>query len=382
MNDETIFDQNQNDGQETELNNLQTTPAMDAGNEVQHPQPIKETKKQRGNWKTAGVAGAAGAVVGSFIPLSLFPDQNQEFNIEEDVINETEPAPQPAEHLQGHEMEVATSVDDSMSFNQAFAAARREVGPGGLFAWHGRTFGTYYGNEWNAMTPDEKAQYWVDVHHTTSHINDELLSTSDSSQEPLSDLASNLSSDNTSESKVDENQEIKEVNDIDDDGVVDADIADGDGSETPEAGLETTDDVQSDTLVLDPSIDETDQIVVEEPNEDPLDDLQIVANEPSADGTLVVDAGDDETPDLMLDTIEDDESDTLTLDPTTDEEGNLFVGDEDVSGIDDAEITPDVVMENVDTDVLSGMPDVDDLSMIPEDPDIPIDNQMDMDEFI
>ena len=54
---------------------------------------------------------------------------------------------------------VATGDFDSMSFQQAFAAARAEVGAGGAFEWHGKVFGTYLHDEWQNMSPAEHAQY-------------------------------------------------------------------------------------------------------------------------------------------------------------------------------------------------------------------------------
>ena len=50
-------------------------------------------------------------------------------------------------------------VSDSMSFSEAFAAARAEVGPGGVFYWHGGVYGTYYANEWDAMTAEDKQEF-------------------------------------------------------------------------------------------------------------------------------------------------------------------------------------------------------------------------------
>ncbi len=83
------------------------------------------------------------------------------------------------------EVPVATSVNDGMSFSEAFAAARAEVGPGGAFEWHGGVYGTYYASEWNSMSAAEKAEYnshfswshgetsthhtFTSSHHTTSH---------------------------------------------------------------------------------------------------------------------------------------------------------------------------------------------------------------------
>jgi len=52
-------------------------------------------------------------------------------------------------------LKVAT-VDDSMSFNQAFEAARAQVGAGGVFTWRGNIFNTYTDDEWKAMSNDDK----------------------------------------------------------------------------------------------------------------------------------------------------------------------------------------------------------------------------------
>ncbi len=55
-------------------------------------------------------------------------------------------------------------VSDEMSFSEAFASARAEVGAGGIFEWRGGVYGTYYKDEWDAMTDEEKQEY-------ASHIN-------------------------------------------------------------------------------------------------------------------------------------------------------------------------------------------------------------------
>lgn len=56
---------------------------------------------------------------------------------------------------------VASGVDDSMSFATAFATARNEVGPGGVFEWRGQLYGTYNADEWNGMSASERAE-WAD----------------------------------------------------------------------------------------------------------------------------------------------------------------------------------------------------------------------------
>lgn len=53
-----------------------------------------------------------------------------------------------------------TPVDyDSLSFKDAFDAARAQMGPGGVFTWHGNLYNTYTAAEWNAKTHQEKEQF-------------------------------------------------------------------------------------------------------------------------------------------------------------------------------------------------------------------------------
>lgn len=72
-------------------------------------------------------------------------------------------------------MQVATSVNDDMSFGEAFATARAEVGPGGCFEWHGQLYGTYTAEEWNSMSAEERAEYsnhfsWNHIDHSSSNV--------------------------------------------------------------------------------------------------------------------------------------------------------------------------------------------------------------------
>lgn len=70
---------------------------------------------------------------------------------------------------------VATGVNDDMTFSEAFAAARAEVGAGGAFVWHGQVYGTYNAAEWNQMTAAERAEFaghfdWNQVGSETSDV--------------------------------------------------------------------------------------------------------------------------------------------------------------------------------------------------------------------
>lgn len=72
---------------------------------------------------------------------------------------------------------VAYDVSDNMTFDQAFAAARAEVGPGGVFSWHGGIYGTYYETEWDAMSDAQKIAYADSVHPevTPQHVQVNLI---------------------------------------------------------------------------------------------------------------------------------------------------------------------------------------------------------------
>jgi hypothetical protein len=67
-------------------------------------------------------------------------------------------------------------VDNSMSFSEAFATAREEVGPGGAFVWHGNVYATYTENEWNSMSPSERHEF---THMSLSALNSDNSYTPD-----------------------------------------------------------------------------------------------------------------------------------------------------------------------------------------------------------
>ena len=66
-------------------------------------------------------------------------------------------------------------MDDNLSFSEAFAQARAELGAGGAFYWRGGVFGTYYQNEWNSMSPSEQAEFSQIAMNTAHHNMDELM---------------------------------------------------------------------------------------------------------------------------------------------------------------------------------------------------------------
>jgi len=63
---------------------------------------------------------------------------------------------------------VATRTDDEMSFGEAFAAARAEVGPGGAFSWRGKVFGTFYKDEWNSLPTETQKTFGENAYATAA----------------------------------------------------------------------------------------------------------------------------------------------------------------------------------------------------------------------
>lgn len=60
------------------------------------------------------------------------------------------------------EVDIA-DIEPGLSFEDAFAAARAQIGPGGVFYWHGAIFSTYTVDEWEALTEDEHDHFAMQV---------------------------------------------------------------------------------------------------------------------------------------------------------------------------------------------------------------------------
>lgn len=123
-------------------------------------------KKDGLKWKEVTIGGISGILlggVGSFAATAATLGKNEEAveeNAEEDVENTAEEniATEESAHVVAHG-NVVSGVNDNMSFNEAFAAARSEVGAGGCFVWHGNVYGTYYASELNAMSPAQRDEF-------------------------------------------------------------------------------------------------------------------------------------------------------------------------------------------------------------------------------
>ena len=169
--------------------NNEETKILNLTEETKHEEVVKEetapNNKKVGTgekvaYATGGfAAGVASGVAGSAFAASPNNETKEEIlaattEAEEAVTTEAaEPATEVKQEVEPiqeapspQEAIVATSegikvaqVDDDAPFNEAFADARAQVGPGGVFEWRGHVYNTYYESEWENMSPAERAEY-------------------------------------------------------------------------------------------------------------------------------------------------------------------------------------------------------------------------------
>lgn len=113
------------------------------------------------SWKASAAGLGTGIILGSVSSLAaanrISPSgETEEVIPETDNNEEVEATPSYADES----ISIAEGVNDEMSFSEAFAAARAEVGPGGAFEWRGNVYGTYTADEWNNMTADDRQEYF------------------------------------------------------------------------------------------------------------------------------------------------------------------------------------------------------------------------------
>lgn len=129
-------------------------------------------------WKGTVGAAAGGAVLGAGVTAAGQAFASQTAESGEGLAAEGNEGAA-SENVTAEGVKVAITTD-SQSFGEAFAAARAQVGPGGVFEWHGKLYNTYTKEEWNAMTPEQKHDFAEAVqpqieampeqhHHATAH---------------------------------------------------------------------------------------------------------------------------------------------------------------------------------------------------------------------
>lgn len=108
----------------------------------------QETKSEGSAWKQVTLGGVSGILMGAGL---LYGGQVAAKELD------TEVTPEDAQPTEDG-LKVAASHDE-ISFGDAFEAARAEVGPGGVFHWHGGIYNTYSAEEWNNMSGEQKLDF-------------------------------------------------------------------------------------------------------------------------------------------------------------------------------------------------------------------------------
>lgn len=90
-------------------------------------------------------------------------DHPEAFSTEQNIAQNTHSQPHEIAIVLYDEAPVAYNVNDSMSFNDAFAVARAEVGPGGIFHYHGQIYNTYTQEEYLNMSSSQKQEFIASV---------------------------------------------------------------------------------------------------------------------------------------------------------------------------------------------------------------------------
>ncbi len=146
MNDEKNYN-GQDESTVLDQQSDNTTP-NEASTEAISPE---QQPQRAGIWKKVAMGAGTGLVLGAVTTIltSATPAQAGEVPQEEDNSNP----------LVDNDVPMADSVSDNMSFSEAFEVARAEVGPGGVFEWHGNLYNTYTAQEWSNMSAEERADY-------------------------------------------------------------------------------------------------------------------------------------------------------------------------------------------------------------------------------
>ncbi|MBQ9362584.1 MAG: hypothetical protein IJT97_04085 [Bacteroidaceae bacterium] len=164
----------------------------------------QEAKNQKSSrWQTVSIGGVAGIAMGAAGAYAMKDDVPVEEVTEEANENTADAVDAEVQDVTEvphvGEVQMAT-VDQSLSFADAFDAARAGVGSGGVFVWHGQLYNTFTADEWANMSDAEKNEFADEaapyvpqpthqtqqVQHTTTTTTEE--ETNETEEEETSDM--------------------------------------------------------------------------------------------------------------------------------------------------------------------------------------------------
>lgn len=148
------------------MNNEETRLINDekSGSNASMSQKAEAKKKSNLGGIAAASAGSfvAGAAAGAATTVAASNTAEEivaPVGVQEESAAENVEAPAPEQAILANDEGVRYAHVDADNFNDAFAQARAQVGPGGVFEYNGKLYGTYLADEWNEMTPQERADY-------------------------------------------------------------------------------------------------------------------------------------------------------------------------------------------------------------------------------
>lgn len=137
----------------------------------ENPQVMNEKEgKKEVPWKYIGLGAVTGILMGAgalYATDAMAASTSEEPGEASDAAQNAGKVEAPAAN-----MPVAENITGD-TFEHAFAEARAQVGPGGLFQWHGGIYNTYTKEEWDALSDSSKEAFAAKVHpeHPVSRIN-------------------------------------------------------------------------------------------------------------------------------------------------------------------------------------------------------------------
>ena len=203
-----------------------------------------ENKSEGSAWKHVTLGGVSGILMGAGL---LYASQAVAATAQETEANEESGRAEPTAGAAEASLPVAQLHND-LSFGEAFAAARAEVGPGGVFLWHGGIYNTYTAEEWNAMTVEQKNDF---AHQVNPEVRAHAVPTPtddhpDVADQPAEDASVHTVSDTADVSLAE--QQIAENFDMGNDVHI-VGYANADGHLV--VGYDTTGDGQADVAIID-----------------------------------------------------------------------------------------------------------------------------------
>lgn len=130
--------------------------------------------------RLAGITTAALLLGGAtWTLLAQTPDDSEPDPEPQPPVPGNGPVPVAGGKLHLAAVSVAGEVHNDRPFGEAFAAARNEIGPGGVFVWKGSLFNTFTKEEWQDLSLQQRHEFLADVGYEPDSLTPEQPSGSD-----------------------------------------------------------------------------------------------------------------------------------------------------------------------------------------------------------